>query len=194
MVTPENFILKLGTRDYIDKVTYYTIFDVDRFTGGFIPNRWNITLLWLFSCPVGLLSFFLLHTQLEPRGRYSWFMAQMTWFRPRTVRLGVRTMSDIFGGKCAPKIPQKGAWKGVFKPKSQNTKTCILSKLPHRFQPNFAQWQRLPNALRGWSNHSHNKSKMADGRHLWKIGKSTYLGRVLTDFDHVTLDWFCGLT
>ena len=33
IVTPENFILKLGTRDYVDKVTYYTIFDVDRFSG-----------------------------------------------------------------------------------------------------------------------------------------------------------------
>jgi len=38
--TPENFILKLGTRDfYVDKVTYYTIFDVDRFSGGFSPNK-----------------------------------------------------------------------------------------------------------------------------------------------------------
>jgi len=39
IVTPENFILKLGTRDYVNKVTYYTIFDVDRFNGGFSPNR-----------------------------------------------------------------------------------------------------------------------------------------------------------
>jgi len=38
IVTPENFILKLGTRDYIEDVTYYTIFDVDRFSGGFSPN------------------------------------------------------------------------------------------------------------------------------------------------------------
>jgi len=33
MATPENFILKLGTRDYVDKFTYYTIFDVDHFSG-----------------------------------------------------------------------------------------------------------------------------------------------------------------
>ena len=38
IVIPENFILKLGTRDYVDKVTYYTFFDVDRFSGGFSPN------------------------------------------------------------------------------------------------------------------------------------------------------------
>jgi len=39
IVTPENFILKLGARDYVDTVTYYTIFDVDRFSEGFSPNR-----------------------------------------------------------------------------------------------------------------------------------------------------------
>ena len=33
IVTPKNFILKLGTRDYVENVTYYTIFDVDRFSG-----------------------------------------------------------------------------------------------------------------------------------------------------------------
>ena len=38
MATPENFILKLGTHDYVE-VTYYTIFDVDPSTGGFSPNR-----------------------------------------------------------------------------------------------------------------------------------------------------------
>jgi len=38
MVTPENFILKLGTCDDVDKDTYYTIFDVDR-VSGFSPNR-----------------------------------------------------------------------------------------------------------------------------------------------------------
>jgi len=39
MVTPENYILKLDTGDHVDNVTYYTIFDVDRFSGGFSTNR-----------------------------------------------------------------------------------------------------------------------------------------------------------
>jgi len=39
MVIPENFILKLGTRYYVDRVTHCTISDVDRFSGGFSPNR-----------------------------------------------------------------------------------------------------------------------------------------------------------
>jgi len=33
MVTPENFMLKLRTRGYLEEVTYYTIFDVDRLSG-----------------------------------------------------------------------------------------------------------------------------------------------------------------
>ena len=41
IVTPENFILKLGTRDYVDEVIYRTIFDADRLSGGFSPNRWK---------------------------------------------------------------------------------------------------------------------------------------------------------
>jgi len=45
IVTPENFTLKLGTRDYVEEVTYYTIFDADCLSGGFSPNRLNITLL-----------------------------------------------------------------------------------------------------------------------------------------------------
>jgi len=54
--------------------------------------------------------------QLEPRDRFSRFMAQMTRFSPRMVLFGVRTMSDIIWGKFAPKTPQKGAWIGIFKP------------------------------------------------------------------------------
>jgi len=37
----------------------------------------------------------------------------------------------------------------------QNIKTSTLSKLLHQFQPNFAQWQRPPSTLRGWSQYDH---------------------------------------
>jgi len=37
-------------------------------------------------------------------------------------------------------IPRNfGAWIGVFKPNWQNIESFMLSKLLHRFQPNFAQ-------------------------------------------------------
>jgi len=104
IVTPENFILKLGTRDYVENIIHHTNFHLHRFSGNFSTNRWNITLLWLFSCHV--LScpvlFSRSHAHLEPRYRCSRFMAQMTWFSPRMVLFGVRTISDIISGN----VPQ----------------------------------------------------------------------------------------
>ena len=39
IVTPENFILKLGIRDYVENITHYINFHVHRFSGGFSTNR-----------------------------------------------------------------------------------------------------------------------------------------------------------
>ena len=53
---------------------------------------------------------------------------------------GFIDIASHFGGKIPPKNPQYiGAWIGVFKPNGQNIESFILSKLLHRFQPNFAQ-------------------------------------------------------
>ena len=106
IVTPENFFLKLGTRDYVENVTHYTNFHIHCFSGGFSTNRWNKTPLWLFFlfCPV--LSFFSrTNAQLEPRDRFSRFVAQMTWFSPRMVLFGVRTMSGIIWGNVPQPSP-----------------------------------------------------------------------------------------
>ena len=132
IVTPENFILKLGTHDYVDKVTYYTIFDVDRFSGGFSPNRWNITFFAFFlSCPV--LSFFFFFTRPARTARSIFTLyGSNDVLLPKDGPFWGQDDEWHFWGKCAPKTPEK--------PKSQNTKTCILSKLLHRFKPNFAQW------------------------------------------------------
>ena len=62
IVTPKNFILKLCTRDYVGEITRHANFRFNRYSGGFSPNRRNITTLWLFltvlSCPVLTLPFF----------------------------------------------------------------------------------------------------------------------------------------
>ena len=108
IVTPENFILKLGIRDYVKNITHYTNFHVHRFSGGFSTNRWNITLLWLFSCLSCPVFFSRSHAQLEPRDRFSRFMAQMTWFRPRMVFLGLGRWVTSFGGNVPQNSP-KGA-------------------------------------------------------------------------------------
>jgi len=58
IVTHENLNMKIGRHDYVVDVTHNANFGWIRFSGGFSPNRWNITLLWLFwlSC------FFSIHT------------------------------------------------------------------------------------------------------------------------------------
>jgi len=55
---------------------------------------------------------------------------------------------------------------------SISTKFCTVIKRP-------------PNNLCVWSELAHNKSKMADGRHLRIMEKLPYLGSGLTDFDEV---------
>ena len=73
------------------------------------------------------------------------------------------------GDEIPPK-PNPYFWSvnRLFKPIEQNIETCILWKLLHRFQPNFAQHLRPPSAHRGWSKYTPNKFKMADGRHFLK--------------------------
>jgi len=52
---------------------------------------------------------------------------------------GFRWHWSPFYGWNPPKTPIFGAWIGVFKPSGQNIESFMLSKLLHRFQPNFAQ-------------------------------------------------------
>jgi len=44
-----------------------------------------------------------------------------------------------FGGEIPPMKQFFWAWIGVFEPNRQNIESFILSKLLHRFQPNFAK-------------------------------------------------------
>jgi len=85
-----------------------------------------------------------------------------------------------------PKTPPKWAWIGIFKLNAQNIKTCILSKLLHRFLNRCSSFDNIQvlifwalslksilhndrhhqSTLRGWSKQAYNKSKITDGRHL----------------------------
>ena len=67
---------------------------------------------------------------------------------------GSRSYCSPFWGQNPPKTPIFGAWIGIFKLNVQNIKICILSKFLHRLPPNFAQSQRPPSTLRGWSQHA----------------------------------------
>ena len=105
IVTHEDFNLKLGTRDYVWDATHHATLGSNRPSGGFPPNRGNITPVWLFwlycfffrSCP-----------QVKPSHWSLRRMAQMTCFRPRKCLLGVRTMGDVIWGKYPPKTHKKG--------------------------------------------------------------------------------------
>jgi len=51
-------------------------------------------------------------------------------------------------GSKAPTTTERGRESTL---SSQTHKSIITFILLYRFQPNFAHWQRPPNALRGWS-------------------------------------------
>jgi len=119
-------------------------YDVGRFSGGFSPNRWNITIFDFFSCPVlscTFLFFFFTHRARTVQPIFMLYGSNDVVPPKDGPFWGHDDEGHFFGGKCTPNPPSpKGVWIGVFKPKSQNTKIGILSKLLHRFQPNFAQW------------------------------------------------------
>ena len=61
--TREGFNVKLGTRDYVADVTQHATLESNRPSGGFYPNRGNVTHLWLFCYTV----FFLGHAPRSNR-------------------------------------------------------------------------------------------------------------------------------
>ena len=88
--------------------------------------------------------------------------------RAKVCLLGASLILLPILGVKFPNTPNFGASITVFKKDGQNIEFFILSKLQHRFQPNFAQRQRSPSSHRGWSQYAPNKSKMANGRHFEK--------------------------
>ena len=80
------------------------------------------------------------HLQVRPIDGFSRLMAQTTRIRARMCFFcGFRWHCFLFWGCNTPKTPIFGAWIGVFKPNGQNIESFMLSKLMHRFKPNFAQ-------------------------------------------------------
>ena len=67
---------------------------------------------------------------------------------------GSRLYCSPFCWQNPQKTPILGAWIGIFKLNVQNIKICTLSKFLHRLPPNFAESQRPPSTLRGWSQHA----------------------------------------
>jgi len=76
-------------------------------------------------------------TQVTPVDRFWRSIRHMTSFRPRMCLLGV---SLILLPTYVVLQKNLGAWISIFMPNPRNRRTCILSKLLHRYQPNFAKW------------------------------------------------------
>ena len=107
-------------------------------TGGFWANGWNITNFFIYLF-IYLYLFSSTHLQVRPVNGFSRLMAQTTRIRARMCLLGVSLTLLSILGLNTPKTPIFGAWRGVFKPNGQTIESFMLSKLMHRFQPNFAQ-------------------------------------------------------
>jgi len=71
-----------------------------------------------------------------------------------------------------------------FRAKLSRSKNMHIIKTPAPIPTKFCTViKTIPNSLRGWAEHVHNKSKMVDVRRLAKIEKSSYLLNGSTDFD-----------
>jgi len=89
---------------------------------------------YFYLCPLRT------HLQVRPVDTFSRMMAQTTRTRARMCLFGIGSHGSLFRGSKTPRTHKFWGWIGLFKPKLQNRKTCILSKLLYRLRTNFAQW------------------------------------------------------
>jgi len=78
-----------------------------------------------------------------------------------------------------------------FKRNAQNIEICILSKLLHRFQPNFAQHKRPPSAHRRWYKYGPTNPRWrtaAIPSAILETARSSYIRNRVTDFDEIWHD------
>jgi len=97
-------LVKLGTRDYVEDVAYYTISDVDRFNEDFFPNGeiWPFVTFFL-SCPV--LSYFICYRPSACRPTVS--LSSVTLVHPtQTVEI-FKKVSSPFSTLATRTHPQK---------------------------------------------------------------------------------------
>jgi len=126
--------------DIIRPHSWVVNFGANLFIGGFSPNRWNVTRLWLFVTVLAFC-FFLGHAPRSTAVRiFTLFVAQRTCFRERRCLLGVRTMGDVTAG-IGPQNPLKldvnkqfQAWTAIWK--SQYLRNCISDQ----FEISQASW------------------------------------------------------
>jgi len=142
LVTPENIILKVETSHtwLHRRVDPHANFYFDLYSGGFSPNRRNITTLWLFWLSWPALTFFL---HPAPRSNCWTFMAQTTC---KKVPFGVRTMGDHIWGKYTPQV----GGIGNFKPNRRKKKLqCLQNYNSDQDQTWGPSWDQQLHFVRG---------------------------------------------
>jgi len=86
---------ELDTHHYIPQFYISANFHFTPFSGDFSPDKWNITVLWLFHSYLVILYFSRVRAKVEPVDGFWRFVAHTTCLRTRTVVLGVATISEF---------------------------------------------------------------------------------------------------
>jgi len=134
--TPWPITKKIGTSDCVGNPYGCAKFGANPSMGGFWTNGWNIT-IFLF---IYFYLFFINSPTGQTRRRILTLDGSSDADSRKDVPFGgFVDIAPHFGREIPPKTPIFGAWIGVFKPNGQNIESFMLSKLLHRFQPNFAQ-------------------------------------------------------
>jgi len=140
--TPEPTVTKYGVGDYGGNVTQQAKIQTDSPSGGVpaIGGKFGeISLshgLYFVVCDQNFCS----RPKIKPENRFLCCLVHRMLI-PGSYILRVIKLQKKFDflNFYPPKDPER-LWIGIFKPNAQIIKTCILSKLLHGFQPNFAQW------------------------------------------------------
>ena len=120
--------------DYVGNTYSCAKFGAYPSTGCFRANRWNRTKKILIYT-----SFWEFTYSSDPSMDFHTWWLKWRRLTQGCAFLGLIDTAPYLGVKSA-KTQIMGGWIGIFKPNLQSQKTCILSKLLHRIQPNFAQW------------------------------------------------------
>ena len=113
-----------------------------------------------------------LQVNLRPVDRFSRMMAQKT--RSGLAQLGCAFLKFVYMGCRNSPLPQTigGGVNRRFQAKLAKSKNVHIIKTSASISTEFCTVTKTTKCHRGWSQHTHHKFKMADGRHLGKIAIS----------------------
>ena len=146
-------------------MTHYANFGFNQCSGGFSPNKRNVTTLWLFwlSCHV---LFSRESAQVKPLNRFAALWLKRSDSAYGSAFWGLRRWVTSFGGDMPPKLPQNGRDLAISCQNGKIYKSQYLQNYKSGSRENLRIKLRPTIALRGWSNFTHIKCNMAAGRHL----------------------------